>query len=64
MFFYAIYLQNFWGKKNPPLLSVVAIFILPRVIVNETSVSTLLHNFKLNLNFAAVLKISKTLETC
>ena len=55
---------KFWGKKNHPPLPVVAVFIMPNVIVNKTSVNTLLHNLKLNLNFAAVLKISKTLETC
>ena len=37
---------------------------MPNVIINKTSVSTLLLNLKLNLNFAAVLEISKTLETC
>ena len=37
---------------------------MPIVIVNKTFVSTLLHNLELNLNFAAVFKISKTLETC
>ena len=63
MFFYPIQQQNY-GVKNHPPLHVVAIVIMPNVIVNKTSVSTLLHNLKLNLNFAAVLKISKTLETC
>ena len=53
-----------WGKKNHPPLPVVAIVIMPNAIVNKTSASTLLHNLKLNLNFAAVLKISKTFETC
>ena len=53
-----------WGKKNHPPLPVVAILIMPNVIVNKTSVSTLLQNLKWNLNFAAVLGISKTLETC
>ena len=49
-----------WGKKNHPPLLVVAIVIMPNVIVNKTFVSTLLHYLNLNLNFAAVLKISKT----
>ena len=64
MFFYPIQQQNFGIKKKYPPLPVVAIVIMPNVIVNKTSVSTLLHNLKLNLNFAAVLKVSETLETC
>ena len=55
---------KFWSKKNHPPLPVVAIVIMPNIIVNETSVSTLFQNIKLNPNFAAVSKISKTLETC
>ena len=64
MFFLPHSAAKLWGKKNHPPLSVVAIVIMPNVILNKTSVSTLLHNLKLNLNFAAVLEISKTLETC
>ena len=62
--FYPIQQQNYGIKKNHPPLPVVGIVIMPYVIVNKTSISTLLHNLKLNLNFAAVLKISKPLETC
>ena len=64
MFLFLHLAAKFWHKKNHPPLPVVVIVVIPDVIVNKTSVRTLLHNLKLNLNFAGVLKISKTLESC
>ena len=62
-FFYPIQQQNF-GVKKPPTIPIVALCMMARVFANKTSLTTLINNLNLNLNSAAILKISNSLKNC